>query len=218
MIKKFWKNNNIVSKNLQYYDRYVNEINCKYIWKCPSNIIFNNYRNNCSKYHVEIGPGTGYYLKNIGLSSKIKELTLIDINNQILNYSKNNLKSEYSNINVLNYNIFNEKIPEKINFNSVGINYVLHCIPGSLQKKVDTLIKNLGNNDYKLFASSIICDPLHMNILAEYELIMLNSLGIFNNNNDTYEELQEYLENSKLDYKLYREGYAAIIDININKK
>ena len=217
MFKKFWNKSNIVSSNLHYYDRFVNQFNCKYVWKCSPDKIFNIYNQNCSKYHLEIGPGTGYFLKNSNLNSTIHELTLIDINDQILDYSMKNLKSEYSNINALNYNLFTDKIPDHIKFDSVGINYVLHCIPGDLQKKIDTLIHNLGDNNYKLFASTVICDPLHISIIAEYELMLLNSLGIFNNNNDTYQELQEYLENNKFKYNLHKEGYVAILEINTNK-
>ena len=46
--------------------------------------------------------------------------------------------------------------------------------------------------------------------------MLLNSLGIFNNNNDTY-DLQEYLENNKFSYNLHKEGYVAILEINTNK-
>ena len=216
MFNNFWKYNNLVSKNIQKYDRLVNEINCEKVWKCSKKHIINNYNKNINCNHLEIGPGTGYFLKKKNLNVNLNKLTLVDVNSKILNYSKNNLKSEYSDINILSHNLFSYEIPSKVKFNSVGINYVLHCIPGNLQTKLDKLIFNLGNNKYNLFGASVICDPLHMNPIAEYELIFLNALGIFNNNNDTYEELNEYLNNRNLNFSLKKQGYVAIFNIHID--
>ena len=216
MLKNFWKNNNLVSKNIQIYDKLVNEINCEKVWGCSKKYIINNYNKNIDINHLEIGPGTGYFLKKQNLDVDLNKLTLVDINSKILNYSKNNLQLDYSNIDVLSHNLFSCKIPSNVTFNSVGINYVLHCVPGNLQTKLDKLICNLGNNKYNLFGASVICDPININLIAEYELEFLNMFGIFNNNYDTYEELNEYLINRKLNFSLKREGYVAIFNIKID--
>ena len=215
MFGNFWKNNNLVSKNIQNYDRYVNQINCEKVWKCPQKHIINNYRVNIDCNHLEIGPGTGYFLKKENLNINFNKLTLVDVNRKILNYSKENLQSECSDVNVLCHDLFTCEIPSSVDFNSVGINYVLHCVPGNLQTKLDKLISNLGENKYNLFGASVICDPLHMNAIAEYELIFLNAFGIFNNNNDTYEELKEYLDNRNLNFSLKKQGYVAIFNIQV---
>ena len=218
MLTKFWNNNNFVSKNLKHYDKIVNRINCLYVWKCSENYIINHYRNNISSYHLEIGPGTGYFLKkeNLRKNFSIQQLTLLDVNENILNYSKQNLKNDYDHkIITVHQDVFSKKINKNIKFNSVGINYVLHCIPGTLENNIDTLINNLGSSNYNLFGSTLICDPLHMNPIAEYELILLNNLGIFNNSNDTYEQFIEYLNNNKIKHNILKIGYVAIFNINI---
>ena len=125
------------------------------------------------------------------------------------------MSSDYSDIDVLSHDLFNSKIPSSVEFNSVGINYVLHCVPGNLQTKLDKLISNLGDKKYNIFGASVICDPLHMNPIAEYELIFLNAFGIFNNNNDTYEELNNYLKERKMKFSLEKKGYVAIFNIEI---
>ncbi len=217
MFNNFWKYNNLVSKNIQRYDRLVNEINCEKVWGCSKKYIIDNYNKNINSKHLEIGPGTGYFLKKENLNVDLNKLTLIDVNDKILNYSKNNLQSEYSKIDILSHDLFTTKIPSNIKFNSVGINYVLHCVPGNLQTKLDKLISNLGNNEYNLFGASVICDSININLIAEYELIFLNAFGIFNNNYDTYEELNEYLNNRNLNFSLKRHGYVALFNINIGK-
>ena len=47
----------------------------------------------------------------------------MDINQPILQFSSNNLKTSFSNIKIRNHNIFDKKIEEK--YDSIGINYVL---------------------------------------------------------------------------------------------
>ena len=216
MFGNFWKYNNIVSKNIQRYDKFVNKVNCEKVWKCPQKHIINNYRRNINENHLEIGPGTGYFLTKENLDVNLNKLTLIDVNSEILDYSRNKLQSEYSDINILCHDLFTCEIPDSVVFNSVGINYVLHCVPGNLQTKLDKLISNLGDNKYNLFGASVICDPLHMNPIAEYELMFLNAFGIFHNNNDTYEELDEYLNNRNLKFTLKKQGYVAIFNIEID--
>ena len=216
MFGNFWKYNNVVSKNIQKYDRLVNQINCEKVWKCSQKYIIDNYRKNINEKHLEIGPGTGYFLSKENLDIDLNKLTLIDINSPILDYSKNNLQSQYSNIDIICHDLFTCKIPDSVDFNSVGINYVLHCVPGNLQTKLDNLISNLGDNKYNLFGASVICDPLHMNVIAEYELIFLNAFGIFNNNDDTYQELNEYLNKKGLKFTLEKQGYVAIFNIEID--
>ena len=215
MFKNFWNYDNLVSRNIQKYDKIVNDINCEKVWKCSQKHIIKNYNSNITPQHIEIGPGTGYFLKKENLDVSLNKLTLIDVNSKILNYSKSNLKCDYSNIDVITHDLFTSEIPRDIPFTSVGINYVLHCVPGNLQTKLDKLISNLGNNTYNLFGASVVCDPLHMNPIAEYELMFLNACGIFNNNNDTYEELNEYLNNRNLKFSLEKQGYVAIFSIQV---
>lgn len=216
MFSKFWKSSNIVSKNINNYDRIVNDFNCKHVWKCSTKNIIDNYQKNISNNHLEIGPGTGFFLNKKNTGINFKKLTLVDVNKDILQFSKKNLEQYYSNIEILHSDLFSQKISESIYFESVGVNYVLHCVTGNLQTKLDNLIDNLGNNKYNLFGASVICDPLHMNTIAEYELIFLNTLGIFNNNEDTYYELEEYLNNRNIKFSLKKQGYVAIFDMEID--
>ncbi len=57
----FWKNRSINNFLLKNYDYFVNNINCKYVWKCNEKYIHKMYKKNITKNHIEIGPGTGYF-------------------------------------------------------------------------------------------------------------------------------------------------------------
>ena len=92
---------------------------------------------------------------------------------------------------------------------------MLHCVPGNLEDKVDTLLHNLDHTDYNLFGATVICDPLHMNPIAEYELMLLNSLGIFHNKDDTYDGLVNYLEKNNIRHTSVKRGYVALFNIEV---
>ena len=152
--------------------------------------IFNQYNKYLGRNHLEIGPGSGYFLKN----KNINNLTLIDINQDILNYSYNNLISNNYEIKIKNHNIFNQELKLNSEFDSVGLNYVLHCIPGRIENNIDSIINNLKNkNDYILFGSSVLNDVNLQTRLSKLELIYLNKNKVFHNTNDYSYNLINYL-------------------------
>jgi len=51
----FWRNKNFVSRFINVYDYLVNDINCKYVWRCHQKNIFNQYNKYLGKNHLEIG-------------------------------------------------------------------------------------------------------------------------------------------------------------------
>ena len=181
-MNNFWKMsrfNNLILKN---YDFLVNHINCKYVWKCDKKNIINMYNKNISKNHIEIGPGTGYFLKDY----KFDNLTLIDINKNILLECKENLHKNCKNISIINTDIFDENNKIDVNhYESVGINYVLHCVNNDLSISIDNLINNLPQKKHKMFGSTVI-PPVNKYNLANLEIFLLNLSGIFNNKKHTF--------------------------------
>lgn len=214
----FWLKNNIVSKNLDYYDLFVNKINCKYVWQCSEKNIYNLYANNIQKNHIEIGPGTGYYLKPY--ISNLNTLELIDINSNILRYANMRLNHPDLKKKIININLFKRnnslKITNKVT--SIGVNCVLHCVPGPIEINIDNLINNLKKeneqNKIIIFGSSVINDS-EKNILQDFELGLLNYFRIFNNKQDNEEKLINYFKQKKLEYKTTKVGSIILFSIHL---
>lgn len=192
----FWNRKNIVTKILPFYDKIVNDINCKYIWKCNKENIFKLYKKNIKKNHLEIGPGTGYFLKKYTFSN----LYLMDINKDILLFSKKELEKNNKNIKIYHHNIFQKKLYLN-NIDSIGINYVLHCIDGNLENKIELLHKNLRTKkDVVIFGATVINIDKYQNSLAKIELDFLNYFGIFHNKEDNFENVIKYFEENKIEF------------------
>ena len=209
----FWKRSNFVSSSIKFYDYLVNDINCNYAWRCNKNNIFDLYRKNLESNHLEIGPGSGYFLLPKHHNKKIGNLFLMDINYPILNHSHNNLKNHFPNVYPIKHNIFENSL-KFLDFQSVGINYVLHCVPGRLENKMEKLINNLPEN-LTIFGSTVINDFNKQTNLSQVELMVLNKLGIFNNSNDYSNALIKFAKSNKLEFDTQIIGNVLIFKIKV---
>ena len=143
--------------------------------------IFEHHFQKYSRNHLEIGPGTGYFLQR---RYPISHLTLMDINKDTLDYTRHNLKGNYPHISVMEHDIF--KKPKRLDrVQSVGINYVLHCVPGRLDTKLECLVNNIHvGRDTTFFGATVIQDDTNQTFLSKTELYLLNKYKIFYNQND----------------------------------
>ena len=211
----FWRANNVVTRTLKYYDYLVNEINCKYVWRCEPQNIINMYRQHCSSSHLEIGPGTGHFLLMSG-KKQFNSLGIMDINKKILNYSANQLGSQYNNISIYHQNIFMSDNFDQIKPSSVGVNYVLHCVPGNLENKMEKLINNLSNNEKTtIFGATVINDSERQTVSSKLLLKFLNKKGVFHNKEDYSYHLKDYLVKNNIRHELQIIGNVLLFNVKI---
>jgi len=211
----FWKKPNFVSSSIKFYDFLVNDLNCNYAWRCHKSNIFKNYQKNLRSNHLEIGPGSGYFLNPKFHKKEISNLFLMDVNQPILEASQQNLEKHYSNIQLLNHNIFNKEL-DSLKINSIGINYVLHCVPGPLDQKLEKLHLNLPKNT-NIFGATVISDFERQTELSKLELKVLNHKGIFNNKMDFSNDFIDFVAKNKLENSYQIVGNVLIFQF-INKK
>lgn len=205
MIKNFWKNKKISKIILNNYDYLVNNINCKYVWKCDQQKIKKLYQKNITKNHLEIGPGTGYFLKDF----QFDNLIIMDINRDVLTESLINLKDNAKKITALNHNIFEENnMIDLDGVESVGLSYVLHCVPGRLNQSMENMVNNINNSNPIYFGSTVL--PSKHIDMAMIEIQILNKLGIFNNMNHSEADIEEFLK--LYNSNIIKEGHSFIFD------
>ena len=189
--------------SLSGYDIYVLGISNNYIWKCPSPLIEAHYNANVSSNHLDVGVGTGYFLDRCQFPTTNPRIALMDMNASSLEYTSRRLQRyqpETYRQNVL------EKIETPITpFDSIGANYLLHCVPGAIPDKAIIFdhFKSMMNPGARVFGATLLQGGVERNWLTQRFMAFYNKVGIFSNTKDTLDDLKSALsqrfENVKVD-------------------
>lgn len=177
-------------QSLPLYDLLITKFSNRFAWRCPQAILLHLFKVNTSKNHLDIGVGTGSYLQNLHLNPASQRIGLMDMNKDCLDYAATVLSRFHPEI--YQQNIFEPFVGISKNFDSVSLNYVLHCLPGTLQQKAVVFdhIKTVLNPGGKCFGSTILGKGVDRNWLAEKLTMFYNEKKVFGNLNDDLETLQ----------------------------
>lgn len=187
---------------LRYFNRFV--------WRCPTSHILAHYNNNISANHLDIGVGTGYFLKQCYFPNKTPRLALMDLNINSLNRAFSRLKK--FNPEIYQRNILDPLALDVNNFDSIGVNYLLHCLPGDIysKSKVFQNIKPLLNQNGKVFGSTILNGGVTHTKKGRYIMDLYNTKGIFSNLKDDIEGLEYILKQNFKEYQLDVVGCVGV--------
>jgi 2-polyprenyl-3-methyl-5-hydroxy-6-metoxy-1,4-benzoquinol methylase len=97
-------------------------------------------------------------------------------------------------------------------FDSVGINYLLHCLPGSVEVKsiVFDHLKTLMNPNAIIFGSTLLQGGVQQNWAAKRLMKVYNQRKIFSNRHDDLEGLKRSLSKRFRDVSIQVVGCAAL--------
>ncbi len=118
---------------LSIYDVLVHGLSNRFAWRCPTRLLLDLYRNHLSADHLEAGVGTGFFLDRAA-PPRFNRLALVDINRHCLDRAGPRL----ARFNPALYQA-NLLAPIELDvppFTSVGLTYVLHCLPGRMSEKL----------------------------------------------------------------------------------
>lgn len=179
---------------LSIYDAFILGFMTGVVWQCPKPPIVERYQRLVSHRHLEVGPGTGYFLDKADIAADT-EITLLDPNINVLRHSARRLESMTPH--TVEADVL-KPLPVDGPFDSVGLNGVLHCLPGPQEAKA-TAVRNIASvltRDGTLFGMTILGSSAEHNALARFFLTQVNQRGIFDNLEDTSGGLRKILEES----------------------
>lgn len=195
--------------NLSFYDLVVSVVS-PLAWRCPLSFLVGRHQQWMSNNHLEVGPGTGSVIDQCNSFEPDGRLVLMDLSEACLQKSAKTLAR--FNPQTCQQNIL-EPIEHDIElFDSIGINYVFHCVPGSFKQKgvaFEYLAKVLKPGGV-LFGCSVLSQGVGKNLLAKAAMGFLQSSGIFNNQEDNVKELTAALEAHFVDVKVELKGPTAV--------
>jgi 2-polyprenyl-3-methyl-5-hydroxy-6-metoxy-1,4-benzoquinol methylase len=197
-------------KMLPIYDWLVTRFSNRFAWRCPRSLLIQFFRDNISLNHLDIGVGAGYFLQKANLPLDKQRIGLMDLNQDCLNYTAEKLAAYHPET-------YHQDLYAPINgitrkFDSVSINYVLHCMPGTLPQKAIAFnhIKSVLTPGGKLFGSTILGAGVKHNWLAKKLMRLYNAKKIFCNVNDDAITLEQELKKRFTKVSIKIQGCVAL--------
>lgn len=178
---------------LKLYNIWVLSFSNHWIWRCPKHYQLEQYNQNITNNHLDIGVGTGYYLKHSNWSENTS-LSLMDLNPNCLAAAKEAISNLSPVIHTADIYKPQEALTEQ--FDSISMNYLLHCLPGNMKAK-NTAIANAASmlKPYGvLFGATILSDKNRQTPVSRRLARFYNQKGIFSNKNDSFAELKQVLQ------------------------
>jgi SAM-dependent methyltransferase len=192
------------------YDRLVLNVVNPRVWRCPSSCIEALYAEHLADHHLDVGPGTGYFLDRCALPSPSSSITLLDVNADALASAAARI-ARYSP-RIVQANVLEPLEIESAGFGSIALTHLLHCLPGDLAAKacvIDHLLPLLRPGG-RLFGSTVLDGGVRHTLVSRSLLRFLNRKGVFCNVGDDAATLDAMLAARFADYELRIQGRVAL--------
>lgn len=182
---------------LAIYDLWVIRLSDRFAWRCPAEVMLATYDKHLGRRHLEVGPGSGWYLVNARRPAG-SVITLMDLNPVPLEHTRKRLRGKGCEVRTVTGNVL-DRVPDSAGtgFDSIALNFVMHCVPGSFAEKGGAFIHlaRVLDEDGTLFGSTILNqrpDSLFGRALAT----VYTRVGAFNNATDDRESLESALRSA----------------------
>ena len=195
---------------LALYDFCVLHVVCRYAWRCPNERVLAAYREHVSNNHLDVGVGTGYFLDHARFPTATPRIALLDLNANCLERTARRI-GRYSP-EVYQANLLAPIELKARKFDSIGMNYVLHCLPGGFPDKGRAIghLAALLNPGGVLFGATLLQGGVERGPLAKTLMHLFNARHTLNNTGDTHEGLTEALERHLTDVHIEIVGCVAL--------
>jgi hypothetical protein len=197
---------------LKVYDGLVLGLSTPLVWGCKLAKLRRLYDENVSERHCDIGVGTGYFLDKARWPEG-PAITLVDLNANSLAAAADRIE-RFSPVTVAADAL--QPLPEDLAsspFDSVGLNYLLHCLPGGMADKAATVFANVSPHVAPggvVFGSTILAEGVKVPPQAKPLLKAYNRKGIFHNEGDSLDALDAALADAFPTHTVEVAGMVAL--------
>jgi SAM-dependent methyltransferase len=196
---------------LRVYDLFVLGFSNRFVWRCPSSKMLERYESHVGERHLDVGVGTGWFLDHCRWPVESPQITLLDLNENSLSAASDRIR-RYAPATV-QANVLDPVDLGDSRFDSIGANFLFHCLPGELEWKTMTVASNLRRylvSGGVLFGSTILGRGVTHNLLGRRLMRLYNRKGIFANIEDDQEGLENGLTSELTDVEIEVVGAVAL--------
>jgi hypothetical protein len=196
---------------LALYDVFVLRFSCQVAWRCPSGQMLALYNRHVGARHLDVGVGTGFFLDRCEWPVVQPELTLLDLNRHSLAAAAK--RTRRYRPRVVRASVLDPIELGALQFDSVAMNFLLHCLPGSAEQKSATVAGNVRPYlapGAVVFGSTILGQGVRHNLLGRTLMRAYNKKGIFSNLEDDAAALERGLAAELADVRIDVQGTVAL--------
>jgi SAM-dependent methyltransferase len=196
---------------LRGYDLVVLGFSNRFVWRCRSSMLLERYDRYVGVRHLDVGVGTGWFLDHCSWPVERPEITLLDLNEHSLSVASKRIR-RYAHATI-HANVLDPVELGDVTFDSIGANYLFHCLPGMLESKAATVASNLRPYlapNGVLFGSTILGRGVEHNLLGRRLMRLYNNKGIFSNLEDDQRGLEQGLASQLTDVQTEIVGSVAL--------
>lgn len=195
---------------LRVYDLWVLGVSNRFIWRCPTPKLLAWYDRHVTGHHLDIGVGTGYFLDRCRFPTDSPKLALLDLNPNSLAATAERV-ARYAP-ETFRRNVFEPFDLAGRTFDSIGMNYLLHCLPGDTRAKQVVMqhAADVLQPGGVLFGATLLSSGVRRSYVARRLMNFYNSKGFFGNAQDSLCDLQETLSQVFPRVQIEISGCAAL--------
>ncbi|MDQ8037810.1 MAG: class I SAM-dependent methyltransferase [Pedobacter sp.] len=196
--------------SLLAYDLWVLGLSNRYAWHCPTETLLQHFHQHVGARHLDIGVGTGYLLDHCHFPVANPLIVLADLNPASLAAASHRIRHLHPVTHQLN--VLESFVLPEAPFDSVSMNYLLHCLPGNFADKSPAIAHAAAQlkRGGVLFGATILGEGITHNALGGILMRVYNRQGIFSNREDSADALQQMLEQHLKNIKLHLVGRVAL--------
>ena len=193
------------------YDLFVLGFSNRFVWRCRSSRMLERYDRYAGACHLDVGVGTGWFLDRCEWPVETPQITLVDLNENSLSVASKRIR-RYAPATI-QANVLDPVDLGDARFDSIGANFLFHCLPGELGSKVTKVASSLcpylapGG---VFFGSTILGRGVRHNPLGRRLMRLYNRKGIFSNLEDDRRGLEEGLASQLTDVDVEVVGAVAL--------
>lgn len=193
---------------LSVYDLWVLGVAARFIWRCPTPRLLDEYRRHIRDRHLDVGPGTGYFIDRSGLPDG-SQVTVLDPNPNVLHVASRRLRR--LDVTAVDADVL-KPLPVDGPFDSAALHLVIHCLPGPISRKAAAVadIAAVLAPTGVFFGATVLGTSGRHTWLSRRVLDLFNWRGAFDNLGDSEEGLRTILAASFDRVELHIVGSVAI--------
>ena len=195
---------------LAAYDRLVLGVSCSYLWRCDAPTLLARYNRFVSGNHLDVGVGSGYFLDHCRFPTATPRVALMDLNENSLAHTAHRIRRY--NPECYRRNVLEDMSVGGEPFDSIGMNLLLHCVPGDFAYKgriFDNALTVMAPGAV-LFGATILSEGIKPGWVARRLMNLYVRKGIFSNQHDSAEALRTELEARFVDVEVTVQGCMAL--------